>query len=214
MIDRLSKPHIALMLLIWLFEYLIYKIYPFIETALQVLSQKFRGDGEFEYDEEDDDKDLDLSGNAAVNPIDNDASVGLSDQDESVDCKRCMHLEQAKEERIGFIKQLFRMDSADNNKLDREREQIKNNIYNVKTDQSSEEEVKDTVNFMRKATVIGGVVVEPTCGKCSDDFLKEISIETLIFLKERNEQEISKTIAAYSNTSYFNPILNLKPKLK
>lgn len=53
---------------------------------------------------------------------------------------------------------------------------------------------KEWENYLRK-------------GHYSDDFFLEITLESLLYYKERNDQEIQKTINAYSNSSYFNSIL-------
>lgn len=90
------------------------------------------------------------------------------------------------------------METRDNNKLDQE---IATRKVEFQTDESSDVESDIFNNAVYKEDALEQYL---RIGHYSDDFLREITLESLLYYKERNDQEIQKTINVYSNTSYFN----------
>lgn len=83
--------------LVWFFIWLIYVLHDKIERCVSNICAKCRGDGEFEYDSEVDE---------------------LEHIEENSACKRCQEESRRKEERKQQIKEMFRLEQQDNNKLD------------------------------------------------------------------------------------------------
>lgn len=68
-------------------------------------------------------------------------------------------------------------------------------IFKPDSDKSSDEELEFGIN---------SVALEQHSCYYSDDFLREISLVSLIYFKERNDKEIKSAITVYINSKLFN----------
>lgn len=172
---RFGQLHVILILLVWLCAFLVYNLHDKVSNCCTWICAKCRGEGEFEYDSEDDESEID---------------------EHSRPCQKCEDEKKAKIERRKQIREMFMMRERDNNAYERELQEAKMQKSRNPNASSSDED-------SNMQTLAKKDDKKESTGHYSDDFYKEIDILSLIYYRERNNQEMTKTINALTNCFFF-----------